>query len=70
MVADAATAAMPEAAELYRPDPDLSELIEEASPPELDQTAESNADFDSASSYLDARIGCRHAVRRSAIDVE
>jgi DNA recombination protein RmuC len=35
-------AAMPEAAELYRPDPELSELIGEASPPELDQTAESS----------------------------
>jgi hypothetical protein len=33
---------MPEAADLYRTDPDLSELIDEASPPELDQTAESS----------------------------
>ena len=35
-------AAIPEAAELYRPDPDLSELIEESSPPETDQTAQSS----------------------------
>jgi DNA recombination protein RmuC len=32
---------MPEAAELYRPDPDVSELIEESSPAEPDQTAQS-----------------------------
>jgi DNA recombination protein RmuC len=36
------TAAMPEAAELYRPDPDLYELIEESSPAEPDQAAESS----------------------------
>jgi DNA recombination protein RmuC len=35
-------AAIPEAAELYRPDPDLSELIEEASPAEPDETAQSS----------------------------
>jgi hypothetical protein len=33
---------MPEAAELYRPDPDLYELIEESSPDEPDQAAESS----------------------------
>jgi hypothetical protein len=33
---------MPEAAELYRHDPDLSELIEESSPPEPDQAVESS----------------------------
>jgi DNA recombination protein RmuC len=36
------TAAIPEAAELYRTDPDLSELIEDASPLEPDQTAQSS----------------------------
>jgi DNA recombination protein RmuC len=36
------TAAMPEAAELYRADPDLSELIEETSPAEPDETAQSS----------------------------
>jgi DNA recombination protein RmuC len=34
-------AAVPEAAELYRSDPELSELIEEVSPAEPDQTAQS-----------------------------
>ena len=33
---------MPEAAELYRPDPDLGELIEESAPPEPDQSAQSS----------------------------
>jgi DNA recombination protein RmuC len=33
---------MPEAAELHRPEPDLTELIEESSPPESDQTAQSS----------------------------
>jgi len=32
---------MPEAAALYRPDPDLAELIEESSPAESDQSAQS-----------------------------
>jgi DNA recombination protein RmuC len=32
---------MPEAAELHRSDPDLTQLIEESSPPEPDQTAQS-----------------------------
>jgi DNA recombination protein RmuC len=36
------SANMPEAAELYRRDPDLSELIEESSSPEADQTARSS----------------------------
>jgi DNA recombination protein RmuC len=35
------SATMPEAAELYRPDPDLTELIEESSPAEPDQSARS-----------------------------
>jgi DNA recombination protein RmuC len=36
------SASMPEAAELYRRDPDLSELIEETSSPEADETAQSS----------------------------
>ena len=36
------SATMPEASELYRPDPDLTELIEESSPAEPDQTAQSS----------------------------
>jgi DNA recombination protein RmuC len=35
-------AAVPEADELYRPDPDLTELIEEASPAKPDQNAQSS----------------------------
>ena len=36
------SASMPEAAELYRRDPDLTELIEESSSPEPDETAQSS----------------------------
>jgi DNA recombination protein RmuC len=36
------SATMPEAAELHRPEPDLTELIEESSPPESDQSAQSS----------------------------
>jgi DNA recombination protein RmuC len=36
------SAAVPEAAELYRPDPDLTELVEESSPSQPDQTAQSS----------------------------
>jgi DNA recombination protein RmuC len=36
------SAAVPEAAELYRPDPDLTELVEESSPARPDQTAQSS----------------------------
>ena len=36
------SATMPEASELYRPDPDLTELIEDSSPAEPDQTAQSS----------------------------
>ena len=34
------SATVPEAAELHRPEPDLTELIEESSPPEPDQSAQ------------------------------